>query len=520
MTIIYSLIAFMLGFAIAYLLRGNKIARIENQWQNLKAENEKLTSHYSSLESENLNLREEKNTLRSQCEIANHRIEEFQHSISIMEKETEKKIAQLNDTHHSRYSDIQNQHQSEIASIKEGHAKLEKEWKEQIESERNQSRILIESANQRAKEIEASAKAMREENDKQWQLKLDKIKEEFQNLSSQLLANKQTALQEANKEQIGELLKPIKEQFMMFQKSVEESRTSTEVAKKELKNSFEATMKLFEQQQNQTVAALREETARIGNDAANLTKVLRRDSKVQGDWGEMILDSLLESSGLERDVHYFVQENVKDEEGRNFRPDVIVKFPEGRSVIIDSKVSLTAYAEAYEAEDETTRLKKLKEHARSVRRHVDELAGKKYENLVSDSIGLVLMFIPNDQSYLAAIEQEKDLGRYAYSKGIVIISPSNLMIALQLAFNMWQQDRQTKNVETIVKTANELYEKVAGFSETLEDIETHILRLSTAFNKAKNQLYDGKGNILRRVEGLKNLGITPKKQIRGLDNID
>lgn len=187
MTIIYSLIAFMLGFAIAYLLRGNKIARIENQWQNLKAENEKLTSHYSSLESENLNLREEKNTLRSQCEIANHRIEEFQHSISIMEKETEKKIAQLNDTHHSRYSDIQNQHQSEIASIKEGHAKLEKEWKEQIESERNQSRILIESANQRAKEIEASAKAMREENDKQWQLKLDKIKEEFQNLSPGIL---------------------------------------------------------------------------------------------------------------------------------------------------------------------------------------------------------------------------------------------------------------------------------------------------------------------------------------------
>lgn len=518
MIVLYLLTGFILGFAIAYLLRGNKIARMESQLPDLIAEKESLAAHYAASESEKQTLREEKGALSSRLEIARHQIEELQQSVSDKERETEKQIARITGDYATRSEEIRNQHQAEIDSIKEGHARLEREWKEQIESERNQSRILIDTAHKRADEIEASATAMREESEKQWQLKFDKMKEEFQNLSTQLLANKQAALQNANKEQIGELLKPIREQFLIFQKSVEESRTSTEVAKRELKNSFEATMKLFEQQQNQVVAALREETARIGNDAANLTKVLRRDSKVQGDWGEMILDSLLESSGLERDVHYFVQENVKDEEGRNFRPDVIVKFPEGRSVIIDSKVSLTAYAEAYEAEDEAGRLKKLKEHARSVRRHVDELAGKKYDLLVSDSIGLVLMFIPNDQSYLAALEQEKDLGRYAYSKGIVIISPSNLMIALQLAFNMWQQDRQTKNVETIVKTANELYEKVAGFSETMEDVETHILRLTASFDKAKNQLYNGKGNIFRRVEGLKNLGITPKKQIKGLEN--
>ena len=262
---------------------------------------------------------------------------------------------------------------------------------------------------------------------------------------------------------------------------------------------------------------MREESARIGNDAANLTRVLKRDSKMQGDWGEMILETLLESSGLERDVHYFIQENVKDENGKNFRPDVIVKFPENRSVIIDSKVSITAYADSFDCEDEASRKIKLKEHARSVKRHVDELAAKKYDNLVSDSIGLVLMFIPNDQCYLSALEQDKELGRYAWQKGIVIISPSNLMIALQLAFNMWQQDRQNKNVETIVKTATDLYEKVAGFSETMDDLEVHISRLSAAFNKAKNQLYDGKGNILRRVEGLKELGITPKKRIKGID---
>lgn len=333
----------------------------------------------------------------------------------------------------------------------------------------------------------------------------------------EVLISRQKNLQETNRTQISELLEPIQRQFDSFRKAMEETKTAGEISKNELKNSFENTMRLFSQQQQITISSLREQTEKIGNDAANLTRVLKRDSKVQGDWGEMILETLLESSGLERDVHYFVQENVKDGERRNFRPDVVVRFPEGRSVIIDSKTSITAYADSFDAATETDRKMKLREHARSVRRHIDELAAKKYDELVTDSIGLVLMFIPNDQCYLSAIEQDKELSRYAYSKGIVIISPSNLMIALQLAFNMWQQDRQTKNVETIVRTATELYEKVALFSDTFEDLETHIMRLSASFDKAKNQLYQGKGNLFRRIETLKDLGITPKRNIKNLD---
>lgn len=333
-----------------------------------------------------------------------------------------------------------------------------------------------------------------------------------------VLIDRQNSLQQTNRNQISELLDPLKKQFEDFRKSVEETRTAGEVNKEELKHSFESTMRLFGQQQQITISALREQTEKIGNDAANLTRVLRRDSKAQGDWGEMILETLLESSGLQRDLHFFVQENVKDQERRNFRPDVVVRFPEGRSVIIDSKVSITAYADSFEAESEAERKMKLREHARSVRRHIDELAVKKYDDLISDSIGLVLMFIPNDQCYLAAIEQDKDLSRYAYSKGIVMISPSNLMIALQLAFNMWQQDRQTKNVETIVRTATELYEKTALFSETIDEIGLHIARLAAAFEKGKSQLFDGKGNLFRRIESLKDLGITPKRRIKGFEN--
>lgn len=398
-----------------------------------------------------------------------------------------------------KIADLKENHQREFAALKESYERLDSQRKTQIEDER------------------AAADRRLEEADRQWQLRFDRLKEEILNLNNRLLLARQEKLQSNNRIQIAELLAPIKEQFEAFKKSVEETRTAGEVTKEDLKNSFEANMKLFAQQQDMAVRAMREQTEKIGNEAQNLTKVLKRDSKAQGDWGEMILETLLESSGLERDLHYFVQENVKDEAGRNFRPDVVVRFPEGRAVVIDSKVSLTAYADAFDSDDPAFRKIKLKEHARSVRKHIEELISKDYDRLVDDSIGLVLMFIPNDQCYLAAIEQDKELTRYAYSKGIVIVSPCNLMIALQLAFNMWQQDRQTKNVETIVRTATELYEKVAVFSETMEDVETHIARLSDSFAKAKGQLLNGKGNIFRRIEALKDLGITPKKNIKGIE---
>lgn len=368
----------------------------------------------------------------------------------------------------------------------------------------------------RRKESEENAERLRIENERQWQIKFEKLKEEFQNIALKTFAEKQETLEANNKEQIAEILKPIRDQFDAFKKSVDDSKTSNEVAKKELQNSFESTLKLFVQQQNQAVEALKQETIKIGNDANNLTNALKRDTKKQGNWGELILETILESSGLEKGIHYTVQETVKDDDGKFKRPDVIVKFPEGKSVIIDSKVSLTAYADAYETEDEDLRRRRLKDHARSVRKHIDELADKSYDALVKDAIGFILMFIPNDQCYLTAIEEDPDLSRYAYAKGIVIISPSNLMMALQLAYNMWKEDIRNRNIDEIVKSANELYDKVANFSETMEGVEKSLNSLNTNFQKAKNQLYEGNGNVMKKVEGLKKFGITPKKQIKNL----
>ena len=368
------------------------------------------------------------------------------------------------------------------------------------------------------------AEKLRAESDQQWAQKLESLKQEMhrmtieqQKAAAEQLAAKQSALQENNRLQMDELLKPIKEQFADFKKSVEESKTQNEVNKKELQSTFEATMKLFQQEQQQAVTSLKEQTSKIGSDAANLTKALKGDSKMQGDWGEMVLETILENSGLRKDEEFFIQENTKDENGKNFRPDVIVRFPEGRSVVIDSKVSLTAYTDALAAESDEERERLMKSHALSVRKHIDELAEKDYSKLVEDAIGFVLMFIPNETSYIAAMKQQPDLSRYAYQKKIIIISPSNLLMALQLAYNLWQYDRQNKNVEKIVKTAADLYDKVATFEDTFTGIGDLITRLSGTYDKAKKQLYDGTGNVMRRVESLKNLGVTPKKQIKALE---
>ena len=397
-------------------------------------------------------------------------------------------------------------HASEVQSLKQSHAAEVQSLKAQMHNER------------------LFAEKLRAESDQQWAQKLESLKQEMhrmtieqQKAAAEQLAAKQSALQENNRLQMDELLKPIKEQFADFKKSVEESKTQNEVNKKELQSTFEATMKLFQQEQQQAVTSLKEQTSKIGSDAANLTKALKGDSKMQGDWGEIVLETIMENSGLRKDEEFFIQENTKDENGKNFRPDVIVRFPEGRSVVIDSKVSLTAYTDALAAETDEERERLMKSHALSVRKHIDELAEKDYSKLVEDAIGFVLMFIPNETSYIAAMKQQPDLSRYAYQKKIIIISPSNLLMALQLAYNLWQYDRQNKNVEKIVKTAADLYDKVVGFEDTFTSIGDLLTRLSGTYDKAKKQLYDGTGNVMRRVESLKNLGVTPKKQIKALE---
>ncbi len=450
---------------------------------------------------------EEKTQLVAKAQVLESEIEQLKGQIEQARQQNESEKEQLELQADRKIQTINDNHEVLLKNEREHHTVEIRNLKEQMANERQY------------------AAKLREESDRQWAQKLEGLKQEMQRMTAEQqktaaeqLVAKQSALQENNRLQMDELLKPIKEQFADFKRSVEESKTQNEVSKKELQNTFEATMKLFQQEQQQAVNNLREQTLKIGFDAANLTKALKGDSKMQGDWGEMVLETILENSGLRKDEEFFIQENTKDENGKNFRPDVIVRFPEGRSVVIDSKVSLTAYTDALAAEDDAERDRLMKAHALSVRKHIDELAEKDYSKLVDDAIGFVLMFIPNETSYIAAMKQQPDLSRYAYQKKIIIISPSNLLMALQLAYNLWQYDRQNKNVEKIVKTAADLYDKVVGFEDTFTGIGDLITRLSGTYDKAKKQLYDGAGNVMRRVESLKSLGVTPKKQIKALED--
>ena len=381
-----------------------------------------------------------------------------------------------------------------------------------------------ENANQQLEAERKHGEQLRNELQKQAEAKNRLLQEEVRNMAAQMLDESREKMNTADKERLDALLSPLKERLEAFNQTVTNNSKENTANKTEIKTTFEEALKRLHAEQEMTIKAmredqeravkeLREQTERIGNDAASLTQALKGDSKMQGDWGEMILEKTLEDCGLIQDQQYFLQENYKDKDGNNFRPDAVIAFPNNERAVIDAKVSLTAYQAAIKEEDATLRERYMKEHVTSIKKHVDELSDKNYEKLVPGCIGYVLMFIPYESGYSAALKTDPSILQYAYRKHIIILSPSNLLMALQLTHTMWQNFRMTKNVEEILYQSNELFDKFVTFAETFVKIGTNIERLQQDFNKAKGQLNEGKGNIVRRLEGLKTLGISPKKQI-------
>ena len=398
----------------------------------------------------------------------------------------------------------------------------------QLETERKNvdERIAVvkENALQQLEAERKHGEQLRNELQKQAEAKNRLLQEEVRNMAAQMLDESREKMNTTDKERLDALLSPLKERLEAFNQTVTNNSKENTANKTEIKTTFEEAMKRLHAEQELTIKAmredqeravkeLREQTERIGNDAASLTQALKGDSKMQGDWGEMILDKTLEDCGLIQGQQYFLQENYKDKDGNNFRPDAVVVFPNEERAVIDAKVSLTAYQAAIREEDATERERYLKEHVSSIKRHVDELSAKNYEKLVPGCIGFVLMFVPYESGYSAALKTDPSILQYAYRKHIIILSPSNLLMALQLTHTMWQNFRMTKNVEEILHQSNELFDKFVTFAETFIKLGADIERLQQDFNRAKGQLNEGKGNIVRRLEGLKILGISPKKQI-------
>ena len=395
---------------------------------------------------------------------------------------------------------------ADLAVAKSQLETAQKNAADSVNAEREHSQKLL---SEMQKQMETSKKLMQEE---------------IRTMAAQMLSESREHLNAADKERLDALLKPLHERIEAFNQNVTAATKEGASNKTEIKTTFEETIKLLQEVQTSTVKSIREDnerairelrqqTERIGNDAASLTQALKGDSKMQGDWGEMILETTLESCGLTKNEQFFLQRNYQDEKGNSFRPDAVIDLPGGEHAVIDAKVSLTAYQAAVNATDATEQELFLKEHIKSIKKHIDELSAKNYETIVPNCIGYVLMFVPYESGYAAAIKTDPSILQYAYRKHIILLSPSNLLMALQLTRTMWQNYRMNKNVEEILRASNDLYDKFVSFGETFLKIGTGIQRLQSDYEKAHSQLSEGKGNIVRRLDNMKMLGITPKKEL-------
>ncbi|MBR2313906.1 MAG: DNA recombination protein RmuC [Akkermansia sp.] len=334
-----------------------------------------------------------------------------------------------------------------------------------------------------------------------WQERQKQLEERFEQLSRRILDQNTSQLKSSSIEQLGHVLQPLREQLEGLRKSVTETNTGNATARSSIET---------------LVKQLMERADGISQDAANLTRALKGDSKMQGDWGEMVLSRLLESSGLRMGEEFSTQESYKDKDGRLFRPDVVVHLPEERHIIIDSKVSLTAYARLMELDADAPAAERdaaLRAHVESVRRHILELAEKDYAALVPGAIGHVLMFMPNESAYIGAVQACPELVREAYNRGVLLISPTNLLMALQLACNLWQKERQSRNVRNIIARAESLYKKCATLDDSMEKIKRAIDTLGKAYEQARGQFKTGNGNLVRQIDELRSFGINPARRL-------
>lgn len=395
---------------------------------------------------------------------------------------------------------------ADLAVAKSQLEAAQKNAADSVNAEREHSQKLL---SEMQKQMETSKKLMQEE---------------MRTMAAQMLSESREHLNAADKERLDALLKPLHERIEAFNQNVTAATKEGASNKTEIKTTFEETIKLLQEVQTSTVKSIREDnerairelrqqTERIGNDAASLTQALKGDTKMQGDWGEMILETTLESCGLTKNEQFFLQRSYQDAKGNSFRPDAVIDLPGGEHAVIDAKVSLTAYQAAVNATDATEQEMFLKEHIKSIKKHIDELSAKNYETIVPNCIGYVLMFVPYESGYAAAIKTDPSILQYAYRKHIILLSPSNLLMALQLTRTMWQNYRMNKNVEEILRASNDLYDKFVSFGETFLKIGTGIQRLQSDYEKAHSQLSEGKGNIVRRLDNMKMLGITPKKEL-------
>ena len=327
----------------------------------------------------------------------------------------------------------------------------------------------------------------------------EKFTKEFENLANKILEEKTVKFTEQNKENLKNILSPLQDRIQLFEKKVEDTH----------KESIDYHAALRQQ-----ILGLREMNEQMSKETINLTKALKGDSKMQGNWGELVLERVLEKSGLEKDREYLVQQSHTTEDGNRVFPDVIINLPDGKKMIIDSKVTLTAYERFINEEDDNLKNQHLKEHVVSINRHVEQLGNKNYQDLYQmESPDFVLLFIPIESAFAVALNEDTTLYNKAFEKNIVIVTPSTLLATLRTIDSMWTNQKQQENAIEIARQAGALYDKFEGFVADLIKIGKKMDDAKIEYGNAMNKLVDGKGNLVNSVEKLKKMGAKAKKAL-------
>ena len=325
------------------------------------------------------------------------------------------------------------------------------------------------------------------------------LSNEFKVLSNKIFEDKAKQFSSLNKEQLELLLKPFREQIQHFSKEAKEQFTS------QTKDSILLQDELLR---------LKQMNEQLSQDAVNLTNALKGENKMQGNWGEMVLENILEQSGLRRGAEYTLQATLKSQEGKTYRPDVVIHMPQERDIIIDSKVSLVAYERFVNTDDADDKTRALKEHIASISNHVKELSAKKYEKLEGvNTLDFVLLFMPIEGAFLLALEKDGEFFKQAYENNILVVSPSTLLVTLRTIEHIWRTQRQEEHALKIANEAEAMYEKLVLFVDEMKKIGTYLQKAQDSYDTSMNRLSSGKGNVIKRVENIAKLGIKPKKAL-------
>ena len=347
----------------------------------------------------------------------------------------------------------------------------------ELESERKQAQARIESLNE-AREA---------------------LTNQFKNLANEILEDKSKRFTEQNAANLDALLKPLQTKLTEFKEQVNNSYGNEARERFALKSEIERLANL---------------NLRMSDEARSLTQALKGDSKTQGNWGELVLESILESSGLRKGEEYLVQDSHTQSDGSRLQPDVVIKLPEGRSLVVDSKVSITAYARHTQATDPDLAEQELAANIQSLRQHIQGLSGKNYSALYgASSVDFVLMFVPIEPAFLLALKTAPNLYQEALSKNIVLVCPSTLMATLRTVAHLWRQDHQNRNALEIAKQCGALYDKFVGFVDDLEKLGQRLDQAQSSYHDAFNKLKSGRGNLIRSAEKVRELGVKPNKNL-------